>query len=151
MKFTKFLIVISLLISFHVAPAQVNRYMVFFSDKDNTPYSISQPAEFLSLKAIARRANQNILITGTDLPVDPVYCQQIESLGVSVYYKTRWLNGVLVQCKSSKLASILALSFVTSVEMVAPDSLLSKEGRLKSESVSDSKTFAAMCLVGVFF
>ena len=35
-------------------------YWVAFTDKANTPYSLSQPEEFLSARAIARRAVQSI-------------------------------------------------------------------------------------------
>ncbi|HEY8934342.1 MAG TPA: S8 family peptidase [Cyclobacteriaceae bacterium] len=112
--------------------------MVFFSDKSGSPYSITSPADFLSAKAIARRTKQNISITEADLPVNPDYCQQVKDAGVPLYYKTRWLNGVLVQCDASMVATIEALSFVTSVELVAPGALLS--GRIKQSNTVDNTT-----------
>ena len=39
-----------------------NRYIVYFSDKDNTPYTIDAPFEYLSQRAIERRQNQGIEI-----------------------------------------------------------------------------------------
>ncbi len=82
------------------AKAQVseNRYLVFFTDKDNTPYSISQPLEFLSQKAINRRNNQNIAIDVRDLPVDPAYIQAVQDLGdVQILYPLKWLNAILIE------------------------------------------------------
>ena len=111
--------------------------MVFFSDKNGSPFNISSPADFLSAKAIARRSKQNISITESDLPVNPDYCQQLKDAGVPVYYKTRWLNGVLVQCDASMIPTIEALGFVTSVELVAPGALLSGARVKQSNAVNN--------------
>jgi subtilisin family serine protease len=111
--------------------------MVFFSDKNGSPFNITSPADFLSAKAIARRSKQNISITESDLPVNPDYCQQLKDAGVPVYYKTRWLNGVLVQCDASMIPTIEALGFVTSVELVAPGALLSGARVKQSNAVNN--------------
>ena len=76
----------------------VNRYVVYFSDKDNTPYSISQPLEFLSQKSIDRRQNQGIEIDEKDLPVDPAYIQAVRDLGeVEIIYSLKWMNAILIE------------------------------------------------------
>lgn len=98
--------------------------MVFFQDKDNS-FSIENPAEFLSQRAIDRRARQNIQITVEDLPVNSDYLASLESLNVLVQYPTKWLNGALIQTDSSKLGDIEALPFVTSIELVAAGPLKS--------------------------
>lgn len=75
-----------------------NRYLVYFSDKDNTPYSIDQPDDFLSQRSIQRRANQNIEINQQDLPVDPAYIAQIQGLGdVEIIYSLKWFNALLIE------------------------------------------------------
>ena len=82
------------------AKAQVseNRYLVFFTDKDNTPYSIAQPLEYLSQKAIDRRNNQNIAIDSRDLPVDPAYIEAVNNLGdVQILHALKWLNAILIE------------------------------------------------------
>lgn len=112
--------------------AQVNRYMVFFNDKNGTPHSVSSPLTFLSQRAIDRRAAQNISIIEEDLPVTPLYVQSIRDAGVTVLYKTKWMNGVLVECTSSDATSIAGLAFVKSVEQVAPGGRPPTNGRKRS-------------------
>ena len=102
--------------------AQDHRFMVFFQDK-NSSFSIDNPAEFLSTRAIERRTKQGINITEEDLPVNTSYITSIEDLGVTVWYATKWLNGALIQTDSSRLVEITALPFVSSIEFVAPNGL----------------------------
>jgi serine protease AprX len=115
------------------ANAQVNRYMVFFKDKKNSPYSVSNPSAFLSQKAIERRINQNIEITIEDLPVNPAYVQGLRDMGVKTFFKSKWFNGILVQCDQSFLPSIENLPYIDHTEFVAPLSQLQRisQGRTK--------------------
>jgi serine protease AprX len=110
---------------------QKNRYMVFFTDKNNSPYSISEPSAFLSEKAIARRNAQGIDITLEDVPVNAAYVDGVKNTGAEVYYPTRWMNGLLVQCESSVVPAITVLPYVESVELVAPNAPLLPNGRIK--------------------
>jgi serine protease AprX len=100
--------------------AQSNRYVVFFTDKNNSAYSISSPENFLSAQCLKRRAKQSSPVTSDDLPVNTTYVNAIRDLGVRVFFPTRWLNGVLVEMDESNVAQIQDLSFVSNVEMVAP-------------------------------
>ena len=111
------------------AEAQQNRYMVFFKYKEGISQSLSRPIEFLSEKAIQRRLKQNIEITADDLPVSNAYVQGVSDIGVDVFFRTRWMNGVLVQCDPSLLPSIEALAYVDRVELVAPLGTLQNGGR----------------------
>ena len=106
-----------------------NRYMVFFKDKAGTQYSITEPIKFLSQKAIDRRVREDVRITEQDFPVNASYIQQVKSTGAEVYFSTRWMNGVLVQCPSSLVSNIQALSCVAKVELVAPQARLINPGR----------------------
>jgi serine protease AprX len=111
--------------------AQANRYMVFFKDKTGSPYSVSAPIEYLSEKAIARRIKEGVEVTNEDLPVNAGYVSGVASTGASVFFTTRWMNGVLVQCDPSLVSTIEGLSFVDHVEYVAPQEKLLKNGRNK--------------------
>jgi len=111
--------------------AQVNRYMVFFTDKTGTPHSVSSPLTFLSQKALDRRAAQNISVVEEDLPVAPSYVQGIRDAGATVLYKTKWMNGVLVECTSTDAENLTGLSFVNSVQYVAPGGRPPANGRIK--------------------
>ena len=107
------------LFSFHWVLAQENRYMVFFSDKDNSSYSVSNPEEFLSSKALSRRVKHALSIDESDLPVNDDYIQSVKSLGASTYFRTKWMNGILVEMIPSLVSSVELLSFVTEVRLVA--------------------------------
>ncbi len=101
-----------------------DRYMVFFTDKDDTPFNIGNPKAFLSQRALARRSKQNISIQENDLPVNPNYIAQIEALGIRTYFQTKWMNGVLVQMDENQKSQVEELSFVLDTEFVAPNAPL---------------------------
>ncbi len=91
-----------------------NRFVVRLTDKNNTPYSISSPQNFLSVRAINRRAQQGISIDQSDLPVDPAYVQQIDAInGVTVLNTSKWFNSVTIEVSSTNvLNNVNALPFV---------------------------------------
>ena len=93
-----------------------NQYFVLFKDKANSPYSVSRPKEFLSDRSIKRRTNQKITITERDLPPNPSYLTEIVKTGAKVLYKSRWINGALIQTDAVTLTKILNLSFVRGLE-----------------------------------
>lgn len=114
---------IALLVLISVGPAwsqTVNRYFVSFKDKSGTPFSITQPSQFLSAKSVSRRIQFQIPVTEEDLPVNPAYVQQVKAAGVKTFFASRWWNGVLIEAEPAQLSSITSLSFVAKVELVAP-------------------------------
>lgn len=98
------------------ASAQINegdKYFVAFTDKANSPFSIENPQEFLSQRAIERRDRFNIPVDVNDLPVNPAYVQAVADIGVAITYPVKWLNGVVVQTNDpNKIVEIEALPFV---------------------------------------
>ncbi len=95
-----------------------NRYIVYFTDKNNSPYSINAPQAYLSQRAIDRRTRQNIAITSADLPVDSAYLDFINATGAQVIYASRWFNAAVIGADSLQLVQISKLSFVKSVALV---------------------------------
>lgn len=96
-------------------------YRIYLSDKNNTPYSIDNPSEFLSQRAIDKRARFNIPITEQDLPVNPQYKQQILALHAEIQplAVSKWMNTFTIYCPDSTvLPQILSLPFVDSMEAV---------------------------------
>ncbi len=92
-----FILCFSIVGSVHAQVAQ-NRYLVFFADKANTPYSIADPSQYLSQRALDRRNAQNIAIDAHDLPVDPAYVQALQNLGdVEILYRLKWSNAILIE------------------------------------------------------
>lgn len=100
--------------------AGIDRYMVFFKDKDHSKYALERPGEFLSPDAIERRRNHKIPLTLSDLPVSEHYIDSLRNLGISVFYQTRWLNGVLVEAETSLMETLEQKSFISHIEKVAP-------------------------------
>lgn len=101
--------------------AQVlTKFFVPFTDKDNSPFSLSSPQVFLSARAIQRRQNQNIGYDWYDLPVNPSYVQQVAATGATVVGRSKWLNGVIIQTMDvNVLNAVQALPFVFNYSPVA--------------------------------
>ncbi|MBY0434222.1 MAG: peptidase S8, partial [Cyclobacteriaceae bacterium] len=135
------------------ATAQGNRYMVFFANKNNTPYSINQPEAFLSARAIARRNRSAISITNDDLPVTPSYLAQVRATGAKTFFTSRWMNAVLVEATVAQATAVSALSIVTSVQQVAPGKKLiggrSKQIRTKESNGSAQATQQQLQMLGL--
>ncbi len=85
------LILVSFTTFAQVAP---NKYWVKFTDKNNSPYSIDHPEQFLSQKAIDRRNMQGIAIVDNDLPVNPSYIQAVAASGATILTVSKWMNSV---------------------------------------------------------
>lgn len=90
------------------------KYVIQFTDKNNSPYSLSAPSAYLSTKAIARRVKYGIPIDSTDLPVNPAYVQAVLAKGnVSLLVQSRWLNDILVYTQDqSAIDALNTLPFV---------------------------------------
>lgn len=95
--------------------ANINRYLVYFTDKANSPYASLQPTRYLTPKAIARRNRQNISIQQRDWPVNPSYVAQLQAAGASVWYTSRWLNAAVVECTDQVFNSLMTLPIVDPV------------------------------------
>ena len=67
-------------------------YLIRFTDKNNNPFSLDRPEEFLSERAIQRRIKQNIPLSTNDLPVNPSYTDSLRAMGVPVYNISKWFN-----------------------------------------------------------
>lgn len=94
------------------------KYWVVFSDKTNTPYSLSNPEAYLGERAIERRNNQGIAIHETDLPVDPNYISQVLSMGeMELVNVSKWFNAIVVApVDSTVLVQVASLPFVIEVK-----------------------------------
>lgn len=104
----------SSLINAQVSP---DKYWVRFTDKNNSPYSIDQPEEFLSQRAIDRRERFDIPIVENDLPVNPSYILAIEDIGVQILNASKWFNSVTIYTTNpANIDVIETLPFVLSVE-----------------------------------
>lgn len=117
MKKASLFLVFSILSIVIIAQVAPDKYWIRFTDKNNSPYSVIIPAQFLSQKAIDRRNAQGIVITENDIPVNLSYIQAVSSLGATILNVSKWLNSVTVYTTSSSVVdAIEQLPFVLSVE-----------------------------------
>jgi len=95
----KCIVVIVFLVSLSdLAFSQYTKYWIQFSDKNNTPYTLWNPSEYLSARAIQRRLNQNIKIAANDLPVTPGYINSVKNVpNVTIINRSKWFNAITIQ------------------------------------------------------
>ncbi len=95
------------------------KYAAWLTDKNNNTYTLSNPGEFLSARSLDRRARFGIAIDSYDLPVSPVYIDQIRETGVSILHASKWLNAVVFHTSDPNLAAIVGqLPFVKKVSRI---------------------------------
>ncbi|WP_071147258.1 S8 family peptidase [Bacteroides ihuae] len=126
------------------------KYRISLRDKAVTTYSLNRPEQFLSEKAIARRAKQHLSIDSTDLPVCQKYVDAIRKKGVKIVVTGKWDNFVTVSCNNSLLIKKIAtLPFVRSTEKVwkAPGSKKSQQS-VKRDSVTNKVVRVDSCYYG---
>lgn len=142
MKKLSFLLILFVTAFFAQAQIASNIYWVQFTDKANSPYSIDNPEEFLSQRALERRARLNIEIDEYDIPVNPQYLQAVADCGAQLLNPSKWLNGVSVYTTSQSVVdAINALEFVDAVRncLDFPEAQRDKEIWLANEMKESSK------------
>jgi serine protease AprX len=104
--------------------SQFSKRVVFFTDKNETPFSLTNPSDYLSARAVERRTKYNIGIDSTDLPLITRYVDSIVKAGtVTLLGRSRWLNAVLIQTNDANaIAKINSFPFVKSVSNIAMQS-----------------------------
>lgn len=140
-----YLFIAFLLLGSSLIKAQTTSYYFYvqFADKNHSPYSLSNPSEYLSARSIARRTAFNLTCDSTDLPVNPTYLQQIENLGIPVHSHSKWMNGATVLLVDSSLMSqVRALPFVKFVQYTGKliGAVLSPALKVKSQMNLDYGT-----------
>jgi hypothetical protein len=95
------------------------KFLVYFTDKSNSEYSIKKPEMFLSEKSILRRVKQGILIKDTDLPVNQKYVDSLRFFGAIVWYTSKWFNAAYVESDTNIInQDIKKLGFVSKVQLL---------------------------------
>ena len=96
------------------------KFRLLLTDKAGCEYSVERPEEFLSERALARRAKYHIPIDETDLPVSKTYLNLLQQQpGITVVSQSKWLNSVVISCNDSLAGVHLKnLPFVDSVKPV---------------------------------
>ena len=127
-------VLMTLLIIIVTAYPQIapDRYWVQFTDKNDTPYSIDRPEEFLSERSIQRRVKYGIALDEKDIPINPSYIEAVEKTGATILNPSKWLNGVTIETSNmSVLNEIEKLPFVKKTRTLQDEPL---KQMLKNES-----------------
>ncbi len=105
------------------AQTSFSRYVISFTDKKGSPFTLADPRPYLSDASVQRRVKQQIAIDSTDLPLSPVYLDSIASVPtVAILNRSKWLNQVSVRTSDpAALAKIRSFSFVRQLFPVAMD------------------------------
>ena len=99
--------------------AQVQDALVFLTDKEDVAASIANPISILTQDAIDRKTLQSTPIDARDVPVNEDYITQLKnSLGISVYAKSKWMNAVYVRGTQNDIEDLITTDFVSSVEFM---------------------------------
>ena len=73
------------------------RYRVALKDKAGTTFTLENPKEFLSERALERRNRQQLPVDSTDLPVSAVYLSELVKMGSQVVTSSKWNNTVVLE------------------------------------------------------
>ncbi|MEO9210099.1 MAG: S8 family serine peptidase [Ginsengibacter sp.] len=125
--------------------AQNTFYIVKLKDKIGTPFSINQPSQFLSLRAIERRQRQRISIDETDLPITPRYIDSIRLSGnVTIVNVSKWLNQVCIFTTDivalNKINQFPFVQNTLSVKRRIPSSIITKNKFVQKTDSTTSNT-----------
>ncbi len=137
----KLTLLFALLISILYSQDLPDKYYVQFTDKNNSPYSVDNPEEFLSQRAIERRLRQGIPVDEKDLPVNPQYLQGVKNAGAQLLFPTKWLNGATVIITGQDVIdAVESLPYVSEIKLITYLSVKGKKSTNK-KSFFDNERF----------
>jgi serine protease AprX len=89
-------------------------FLVSFTNKEGTPFSLNTPTAYLSERALERRTKYGINIDSTDLPVVAAYISDVlQSTNGILHVTSRWQNSIVILVEdSSSILSLSVLPFV---------------------------------------
>lgn len=103
------LLLFSILISnSHYSQQDTLHYKISFADKNASVFSVSNPSQFLSPRAIERRSKYNIPVIIQDIPVCKLYVDSVLSFN-SVKWKnqSKWMNTLIITCDDTNDINII--------------------------------------------
>lgn len=90
---------------------------VYFNDKPDAAFYLSNPLQMLSQRALDRRTSQGISLNESDVPISQNYIDQVvASSGITVLAKSKWLNALHVRGLQTDIEAIRNFSFVNRIE-----------------------------------
>lgn len=114
------------------------KFWIQFTDKNNSPYSVSTPSQFLSQRAIDRRTKFTIAIQQNDIPINKTYTDSIQKSGLTILNKSKWFNAATIYTSDTNLLTqIRSYSFVKKIEPVRK--MKRKKNFSVDENISDTE------------
>ncbi len=114
------------------------KFWIQLKDKEGSLYSLENPGEFLSQRAIDRRLRYQIPIVENDLPVSQVYLDSLSQNNINILYASKWMNAVVVETADSNMADLLSsYSFVSDIELLYWTPRLKSASNKFMETISD--------------
>ncbi len=112
-----FYFLFSFMVVHSAAQTAPDKYWVQFTDKNNSPFSIYNPSEYLSEKCIARRVKFSLGFDERDIPVNETYISEVLNVGQCfLHQKSKWFNAITISFIDSALVDVVrALPFVWQV------------------------------------
>jgi len=131
-------VILILILVLNVGAKAQNFYWIGFTDKEGTEFSLEDPLQYLSERAIQRRQNQNIAIDSLDLPVSKAYVDSILTLNVELVHSSKWLNGITVKTKVDTVEiDFPDWSFIKEVQRTKPNlNVKSAHNKFEPESIA---------------
>lgn len=125
----KYLIIIFVFVQTISAKTQEKHlFRVYFSDKNDSKYTLENPSEFLSEKAIERRRIQKLELNESDLPISEKYITTLKNLGFDIKARSKWMNTVGISAEDSlDIKKIENLPFVKDILWVGKTDTLSTD------------------------
>lgn len=119
-----------------------NYFWIGFTGKSETKYTLENPDDYLSDRAIERRVRQNIPIDSLDLPVNQSYIDSVLTCGVTLVHSSKWLNGITVSAESDSLTQWIAdWSFIGEIQCTKPAEA-SKSASMKFDETLEELVYA---------
>ncbi len=113
--------------------AQIEDAWVYFNDKPNSAYYLSNPLEMLSQRALDRRTTQGIALDVIDVPIEQTYIDQITAAtGITVMAKSKWLNALHIRGTQANIQLLTSLGFVDYIDFA--DHSLNPGGRVSNSA-----------------
>lgn len=113
-----FVLLLSVLLMDAMGQQSMYKFWIRLKDKEGSLYSLDNPNQFLSQRAIDRRLRYQIPIEENDLPVSQAYLDILQQLDLNILYTSKWMNAVAIETTDSNVADLLSsYPFVTGVDL----------------------------------
>ncbi|MFN8415782.1 MAG: S8 family peptidase [Cytophagaceae bacterium] len=117
------LIVVFFVLHLLCVQAQTDTVVVFFKDKLLSSFSVSQPEQYLSPRAIQKRSQNQIEIDTIDLPVNSTYLEDLQLSGANILYSLKWFNAAVITYPLTNHNTIFTKAYIDHIDVLMSSTL----------------------------